>query len=87
MAPPRMARKMFVMSVETPARGAPPYNSGVTRSPARFAAPRGRGGDRSVGGHRAELAGPPKGLGAAGAGGGGAVGRMGAVTTGAGGCR
>ena len=40
----------------------------------------GRGGDRSVARHHAELGGPPKGLGAAGGGGGGAVGRLGAVT-------
>ena len=51
MVPARLAEKMSVMSV-----GNSPFSahrtisffSGVTRSPARFAPPRGRGGDRSV---------------------------------------
>ena len=43
-------------------------NSGGTRSPARFSPPRGRGGARGVASHRGQLAGPPEGVGVAGAG-------------------
>ena len=48
MVPPRLARKMSVMSVGTTPPLGSRTNSGGTRSPARFAAPRGRGGDRGV---------------------------------------
>ena len=75
MVLPRLVRKPSVMSVDPPAPWAPGQitNSGGTRSPARFSPPRGRGGARGDASHRGQLAGPPEGVGVAGAGPGAAV--------------
>ena len=77
MVPPRVAQKMSVVSVESMAFLAPRTIHGGKRPAARFSPPRGRGGDRGVARHRAQLAGPPEGPGGAGGGPGGPVGRMG----------
>ena len=80
MVPPRVAQKMSVVSVvsvESMALFGSRAKSGGTRPAARFGPPRGRGGDRGVARHRAQLAGPPRGAGGAGGGPGGPVGRMG----------
>ena len=79
MVPPRVAQKMSVVSVESMAflGSRARAKSGGTRPAARFSPSRGRGGDRGVARHRAQLAGPPRGAGGAGGGPGGPVGRMG----------